>query len=58
VDVDVDLIGWVGVVLGGTYDCSCGILYAAMLGGSISTTNVKTSCKLCVSMIGNYCCAD
>ena len=56
--MDVDLIGWVGVVLGGTYDCSCGILYAAMLGGSISTTNVKTSCKLCVSMIGNYCCAD
>jgi len=34
VDVDVDLIGWVGVGLEGTYVyvCSCGILYAAMLG--------------------------
>jgi len=25
VDVDVDLIGWVGVGLGGTYGCRCGI---------------------------------
>jgi len=32
VDVDVDLIGWVGVGLGGTYGCRCGILYAPMLG--------------------------
>ena len=31
-DVDVDLIGWVGVELGGTYGCRCGILYAPMLG--------------------------
>ena len=31
-DVDVDLIGWVGVGLGGTYGCRCGILYAPMLG--------------------------
>ena len=30
-DVDVDLIGWVGVGLGGTYGCRCGILYAPML---------------------------
>ena len=30
-DVDVDLIGWVGVGLGGTYGCRCGILYAHML---------------------------
>jgi len=30
--VDVDLIGLVGVGLGGTYGCRCGILYAAMLG--------------------------
>ena len=33
-DVDVDLISSVGVGLGGTYDCRCGILYvyAPMLG--------------------------
>ena len=31
-DVDVDLIGWVGVELGGTYSCRCGILYAHTLG--------------------------
>ena len=31
-DVDVDLIGWVGVGLGGTYGCRCGTLYAPMLG--------------------------
>jgi len=30
--VDVYLIGWVGVGLGGTYGCRCGILYAPMLG--------------------------
>jgi len=30
--VDVDLIGWVGVGLGGTYGCRCGILYVPMLG--------------------------
>jgi len=30
--VDVDLIGWVSVVLGGAYDCRCGTLYAPMLG--------------------------
>jgi len=30
--VDVDLIGWVGVVLGGTYGSRCGTLYAPMLG--------------------------
>jgi len=29
--VDMDLIGWVGVGLGGTYGCRCGILYAHML---------------------------
>jgi len=32
VDVDVDLIGWVGVGLGGTCGCRCGILYVPMLG--------------------------
>jgi len=31
VDVDVDLVGWVGVELEGTYGCRCGILYAPML---------------------------
>ena len=31
-NVDVDLIGWVGVGLGGNYGCRCGILYAPMLG--------------------------
>ena len=30
-DVDVDLIGWVGVGLGGTYGCRCGILYLIFL---------------------------
>ena len=30
--MDVDLIGWVGVGLGGTYGCRCGMLYAPMLG--------------------------
>jgi len=30
--VDVDLIGWVVVGLGGTYGCRCGILYAPILG--------------------------
>ena len=29
-DVDVDLIGWVDVGLGGTYGCTCGILYASI----------------------------
>jgi len=29
--VDVDLIGWVGVGLGETNGCRCGILYAPML---------------------------
>ena len=31
-DVDVDLIVWVGVGLEGTYGCRCGILYAPILG--------------------------
>ena len=30
--MDMDRIGWVGVGLGGTYGCRCGILYAPMLG--------------------------
>ena len=30
--MDVDLIGWVGVGLGGTSGCRCGILYAPTLG--------------------------
>jgi len=32
VDVDVKLISWVGVGLGGTYGCRCGILHVRMLG--------------------------
>jgi len=32
VDVDVDLIGWVGVDLVGPCGCRCGILYVPMLG--------------------------
>jgi len=32
VDVDVELIGWVVVGLGGNYGRRCGILYASMLG--------------------------
>ena len=35
--VDVDLIGWAGVGLGGTYGCKCGILYAPMLGVAVYT---------------------
>ena len=31
-DVDVDLIGCIGVGLGGSYGCRCGMLYAPMLG--------------------------
>jgi len=31
-NVDVDLIGWVDVGLGGTYGCRCGVLYTPMLG--------------------------
>ena len=30
--VGVDLIDWVGVWLGGTYGCRCGVLCAPMLG--------------------------
>jgi len=30
--VDVYLTGWVGVGLGGTYGCRCGVLYVPMLG--------------------------
>ena len=30
--MDVDLIRWVGVGLGGIYGCRCGILYIPMLG--------------------------
>jgi len=49
--VDVDLIGWVGVGLGGTYGCRCGILYAPMLGvviyvGLVSlTSSYPSSCS-------------
>ena len=47
-DVDVDLIGWVGVGLGGTYGCRSCILYAAMLGvvfyaGLVSLTSSYSS---------------
>jgi len=47
--VDVDLIGWVGVGLGGTYGCRCGILYAPMLGvvlyaGLLSLTSQNYDC--------------
>ena len=30
--MDVDLSSWVGVGLGGTYGCRCGVLYVHMLG--------------------------
>ena len=33
--MDVDLIGWVDVGLGGNCDCRSGILYAAMLGVAV-----------------------
>ena len=53
VDVDVDLIGWVGVVLGGTYGCRCGILYAPMLGVvvyaglvSLTSSSYPSPCSL------------
>ena len=38
--MDVDLIGWVGVGLGRTYGCRCGILYAPMLGAVINQVNI------------------
>ena len=46
--MDVDLIGCVGVRLGGTYGCRCGILYAHMLGvvfhaGLVSLTKTNQS---------------
>jgi len=40
--VDVDLIGWVGVTLGGTYDCSCGIVYVPMVGVVFYAALVET----------------
>ena len=30
--MDVAIIGWIGVGLGGTYGCRCDIIYAHMLG--------------------------
>ena len=30
--MDVDLIGWICVGLGGTYGCRCGIFYVPILG--------------------------
>jgi len=51
--VDVDLIGWVGVWLGGTYGCRCGILYAPMLGVvfyaglvSLTSSSYPSPCSL------------
>ena len=49
--MDVDIIGWVGVGLGGTYGCRCGILYAHMLGvvfyvGLVSLTFIVTDSVL------------
>jgi len=51
--VDVDLIGWVGVGLGGNYGCRCGILYVPMLGvvyyvglvGLISSSSYPYPCS-------------
>jgi len=56
--VDVDLIGWVGVGLGGTYVCRCGILYA-MLGvvfyaGLVSMTIFFLSFSLFSLFFGTY----
>ena len=39
----VDLIGWVGVGLGGTYGCRCGILYAHMLGVAFYAVLVRST---------------
>jgi len=51
-DVDVDLIGCVGVGLGGIYVCRCGILYAPMLGVvfyaelvSMTSSSYPSSCS-------------
>ena len=30
-DVDVDLIGWLGVMLGGTHGCRCGIFFVGVV---------------------------
>ena len=49
--MDVDLIGWADVWLGGTYGCRCGILYSHMLGvvfyaGLVSlTTSYPSPCS-------------
>jgi len=40
----VDIIGWVGVGLGGTYGCRCGILYAPMLGVVFYAGLVSLTC--------------
>jgi len=59
--VDVDLIGWVGVGLGRTYGCRCGILYAPMLGvvfyaGLVSLTSFSypSPCSPYSSELRNY----
>jgi len=53
VDVAVGLIGWVGVGLGGTYGCRCGVLYVPMLGVvfcagvvSLTSSSYHSSCSL------------
>jgi len=55
--VDVDLIGWIGVGLGGTYGCRCGILYAHMLGvvfyvGLVSLTSSSYPSPYSSELIG------
>ena len=39
--MDVDLIGWVRVGLGGTYGCRCGILYTNLMGVAENCQNLK-----------------
>ena len=47
--MDVDLVGWVGVVLGGTYGCRCGILNAPILGVAGYAGLVSHILWLCLS---------
>ena len=53
-DVDVDLIGWVGVELGGTYGCRCGILCVHMLGLVFYAGLVSLTSSSCPSPCSPY----
>jgi len=45
----VDLSGWVGVGLGATCECRCGILYVPMLGGGVYAGLVSLTSSPCSS---------